>query len=148
MFPRFSSKAASPWLPPAVAGIGTAGFAVVEDALSPAFLGATRDALYRAQEAIHREIGEDKLRRAGEIGVLRLMMKFDPHFFAFLDLPELREAVDSLLSPTAILHLQNGFVLPPSPPGGNPKLFQNQFHQDFRRVLNGYLMSVNVFLER
>src|SRR5437868_4122288 len=111
MFPRFSSKAASPWLSPAVEAIRVAGFAVVEDVLSPEFIAETSDALYRVQEAIRREVGEDRLRRAGEIGVLRLMMRHDHHFFGFLDLPELRSAIDALLSPTSILHLQNGFIL-------------------------------------
>ncbi|MXI81524.1 hypothetical protein GR254_19405, partial [Mycobacterium tuberculosis] len=31
---------------------------------------------------------------AGEVGVLRLMMKYDPHFFTFLEIPEVLSIVD------------------------------------------------------
>lgn len=40
-----------------------------------------------------------------------------------------------------MLHLQNGFVLPPEAPAD---VFQRRFHMDFPRVLDGYLASVNV----
>jgi ectoine hydroxylase-related dioxygenase (phytanoyl-CoA dioxygenase family) len=53
--------------------------------------------------------------------------------------------VDALLSDTAILHLQNGLVLPSFAPGEAPDVFQRRFHRDFPRVLDGYLMSVNTF---
>ena len=64
------------------------GYAVVESVLSDSFLKTTREAMYRAQEAIWRDVGEERLRRAGELGVLRLMMKYDAHFFKFLEIPE------------------------------------------------------------
>jgi hypothetical protein len=47
MFSLFSSKAVSRWFPPAAEAMRMAGIAVVEEALPPAFLGATRHALYR-----------------------------------------------------------------------------------------------------
>lgn len=49
-----------------------------------------------------------------------------------------------MLSETAILHLQNGFILPSFPPFSTPDVFQNAFHQDFPRVLSGYIASVNI----
>jgi ectoine hydroxylase-related dioxygenase (phytanoyl-CoA dioxygenase family) len=116
----------------------------VEGVLEADFLEATRAAMYRAQAAILREVGRERLERAGELGVLRLMLRFEEHFFRFLEIPELLAVVDATVSETAILHLQNGFILPSFPPGGAPAVFQNQFHQDFPRVLGGYLMSVNV----
>jgi ectoine hydroxylase-related dioxygenase (phytanoyl-CoA dioxygenase family) len=72
------------------------------------------------------------------------MMKYDPHFFQFLEIPELLEVVDNSVSQKAIMHLQNGFILPSSPKEQTPTLFQNRFHQDFPRVLNGYVASINV----
>jgi len=45
---------------------------------------------------------------------------------------------------TAVLHLQNGFVLPAFDGNEAPSVFQNSFHRDFPRVLNGYLASVNI----
>jgi len=52
--------------------------------------------------------------------------------------------VDHYLGTTAILHLQNGFILP-STSTHDGSLFQSTFHRDFPRVLNGYLMSINAF---
>lgn len=124
--------------------VSTLGYAVVEGVLSRSFLESTRDAMYRTQEAIVRELGQERLERAGERGVLRLMMKYDPHFFQFLEIPEALEIVDNTVSNTAIMHLQNGFILPSSPKEETPTIFQNKFHQDFPRVLNGYVASINV----
>lgn len=124
--------------------VGTLGYAVVEGVLSASFLNSTRDAMYRTQDQIVRDVGKERLERAGERGVLRLMMKYDPHFFQFLEIPEVLEIVDNTVSNTAIMHLQNGFILPTSPKEETPTIFQNRFHQDFPRVLNGYVASINV----
>ena len=120
------------------------GYCVVEDVLSPALVAELRAAMYRAQKRIVAEVGEERLRRAGETGVLRLMMKFEPVCLRLLEVPEMLAVVDHHLGNTAILHLQNGFILPSS---GAPErgLFQSTFHRDFPRVLNGYLMSLNTF---
>ena len=122
----------------------TNGYAIVESVLSDSFLQATRDAMYRVQEAIWRDVGQERLHRAGEAGVLRLMLKYDPHFFKFLELPQVLAIVDGTVSNTAIMHLQNGFILPSLPAGQTPAIFQNTFHQDFPRVLNGYVASINI----
>jgi len=131
------------WLKNVLASVSTHGYAVVEDVLSTSFIELTRNAMYRTQEQILRDVGKDRLDRAGEVGVLRLMMKYDPHFFKFLEISELLEIIDSTVSNTAIMHLQNGFILPSLTKELTPKLFQNSFHQDFPRVLNGYLASIN-----
>ena len=132
------------WLRNVLESVTTLGYAVVEGVLSTAFIESTRQAMYRTQEKILRDVGQERLDRAGESGVLRLMMKYDPHFFQFLEIPELLAVVDSSVSQTAIMHLQNGFILPPSPKEQKPQLFQHRFHQDFPRVLNGYVASINV----
>jgi ectoine hydroxylase-related dioxygenase (phytanoyl-CoA dioxygenase family) len=132
------------WLVQTVEALGCTGCAVVEAVLQPSVVEATRAAMYDVQEKILYELGEDRLRVAGELGVLRLMMKYEPRFFAFLELPEVLAVVDSTVSETAILHLQNGFILPSFAADETPPVFQNRFHQDFPRVLNGYLASVNV----
>ena len=134
----------SEWLSNVLESVNTFGHAVVEGVLSRSFIESTRDAMYRTQEAIRRELGEERLLQAGELGVLRLMMRFDSHFFKFLEVPELLAIIDNTVSDTAIMHLQNGFILPSVPPGQTPAIFQHSFHQDFPRVLNGYLASVNL----
>jgi ectoine hydroxylase-related dioxygenase (phytanoyl-CoA dioxygenase family) len=133
------------WLERALASLRESGAAVVEGVLDAEFLDETRRAMYRAQAGILQEVDRSRLEQAGELGVLRLMVRFDAHFYRFLELPELLALVDATLSPTAILHLQNGFILPSFPEGGAPTVFQNRFHQDFPRVLNGYLASLNAF---
>lgn len=120
------------------------GYAVVTGVLNEELLAEAREALYRTQERIRLDVGPERLERAGELGVLRLMMRYDDHFLRYLELPELLAVIDSTVSNTAILHLQNGFVLPSLPAGTKAEVFQRTFHMDFRRVLNGYLMSVNV----
>jgi ectoine hydroxylase-related dioxygenase (phytanoyl-CoA dioxygenase family) len=133
------------WLEPAVASLRAVGCTVVTDVLDDGFLDRTREAMYGAQREIRDEVGEDKLARAGELGVLRLMLLSDDHFFRFLELPEALAIVDSTVSDTAILHLQNGLVLPSFPEGDVPETFQTTFHQDFPRYLKGYVASINLF---
>ncbi len=132
------------WLVKALEQLRNEGYAVVGGVLHQSFIQATRDAMYRAQEKIVRDVGSDRLTRAGEKGVLRLMVKYDPHFFAFLEIPELLAVVDETVGKTAIMHLQNGFILPSFGKNQAPTIFQNSFHQDFPRVLNGYVASMNV----
>jgi ectoine hydroxylase-related dioxygenase (phytanoyl-CoA dioxygenase family) len=132
------------WLPIALEGIRHQGFAIVEGVLNEEFVTQTRDALYDVRDRIHKDVGKERLLRAGELGVLRLMMKYQPFFARFLEIPELLAVIDATVSPTAIMHLQNGFILPPFSPGSAPNVFQNQFHMDFPRVLNGYLASINI----
>ena len=43
------------------------------------------------------------------------------------------------------MHLQNGFILPSTSAQNTPNIFQNSFHRDFNRYMNGYLASINTF---
>ena len=132
------------WLPEALESLRDVGYAVVEDVLDPLFLDATRSAMYCTQRRILEDVGPERLERAGEVGVLRLMLRYDEHFFRMLEIEEMLAVVDATVSPTAVLHLQNGFVLPTCASGAAPDVFQTRFHMDFPRVLNGYLTSVNI----
>jgi ectoine hydroxylase-related dioxygenase (phytanoyl-CoA dioxygenase family) len=131
------------WLAMTLEAIRHQGGAVVTGVMSTDFVALTREHLYRVQDTIYNTVGKHRLERAGELGVLRLMFKYDPFFFRFLEIPELLSVIDHTLSETAILHLQNGFILPSFPPGQRPEVFQNRFHMDFPRVLNGSVMSIN-----
>lgn len=122
------------------------GYVVVEDVMDDAMLTVTENAMYGVRDAIASELGEARLARAGELGVLRLMMQFDPWFIELLNMPSMLSIVDATVSETAVLHLQNGFVLPSYDDVDAPQVFQNRFHRDFPRVLNGYMASVNVLL--
>jgi ectoine hydroxylase-related dioxygenase (phytanoyl-CoA dioxygenase family) len=123
----------------------TAGCAVVEDAIPPVLLDAVAEGLDRGLEHVHETIGSERLRQSGEIGVVRAPMLASPVFYELLALPAVLALVDATVSPTAILHVQNGFVLPPAQPD-HQGTFQRNFHRDFPRVLNGYVCSVNTLL--
>src|SRR5258707_6464830 len=132
------------WLRSVAEVVRKEGYCVVENVLGTGLVEELRAAMYRAQKRVVAEVGAERLRRAGELGVLRLMMKFEPLCLKLLEIPEMLAVVDHHLGATAILHLQNGFILPSSAArdGG---VFQSTFHRDFPRVLNGYLMSINAF---
>lgn len=142
----FQPQNDSSWLGKVLTSLQKDGFAVVGGVVDGELLRWTRDAMYRVRDAIQKEVGRDRLERAGEMGVLRLMMRFEPGFTRFLELPEVLAVVGATVSPTAVMHLQNGFILPSHPPGQNPQVFQNQFHMDFPRVLNAYMASVNCYI--
>lgn len=113
------------------------GVAVVEGVLEQALLGRLRMAMFKAGLGIEQEIGKERLEAAGELGVLRLMFKYDQTFYKLLELQEVLSVVDHLLGNCAILHVQNGLMLP-SGAGG---VFQTKLHQDFKRDVG--LVSIN-----
>jgi ectoine hydroxylase-related dioxygenase (phytanoyl-CoA dioxygenase family) len=137
------SASNSEWLPRTLESLRFAGCAVVTDVVDSDTLAQTRDAARETQKRIRGDVGEDRLERAGELGVLRLMLAYEPFFIRYLELPEVLAVVDATVSETAILHLQNGLVLPPVT-DDTPDVFQLRFHMDFPRVL-GELMSINTF---
>ena len=134
------------WLARALENMRVEGFAAVGPVLDDRMLERVRKAMYGAQTAIIADIGPDRLQRAGELGVLRLVSKYDQVFLDLLALPEILAVVDATVLPTGILHLQNGFILPSFKAGEGPKVFQNRYHMDFPRILNGYVASINVML--
>jgi ectoine hydroxylase-related dioxygenase (phytanoyl-CoA dioxygenase family) len=136
---------ADSWLETVHAGLQCEGVVVVDHVIDDALLVRVRDAMYRVHEEIKADVGSERLERAGELGVLRLMLRYDPVFYRLLELPHVLSVVDATLSETAVLHLQNGLVLSPLA-GDAPDVFQLRFHRDFPRILNGYPMSVNTFL--
>lgn len=140
-----NSRMQENWLALALWALESEGCCVVEGVLEKTLIGRLADAMYTVRKQILEAIGSERLERAGEVGVLRLMLKFDPIFFRLLQLPQVLAIVDATVSPTAILHLQNGFILPSFHRDGAPKVFQNSFHRDFPRHLNGYMASVNTF---
>jgi ectoine hydroxylase-related dioxygenase (phytanoyl-CoA dioxygenase family) len=120
------------------------GYGVVEDVLGADFRERTRDAVYTARAKAADEIGADRLEAHNELGVARIPMKFDDHFFRFLELEELLAVVDSTLGDSAILNRQGGLILPSFPPGEAPSKPQNRLHQEFRWPIEGYLPALNV----
>ncbi|HEV2140171.1 MAG TPA: phytanoyl-CoA dioxygenase family protein, partial [Candidatus Dormibacteraeota bacterium] len=146
MEPIVDCRSDPDWLPRALEFVRLLGYSAVSGVLDAALLGRVRSAMYRVQDEISADVGRGRLQRAGELGVLRLVAKYDQVFLDLLALPEILAVIDATVGETAILHLQNGFILPSFQPGEAPSVFQNRYHMDFPRVLNGYLMSINVML--
>ncbi len=142
---RVSPHADSDWLALVAEAVRYEGCAVVTDVLAPELVARTRDAMYDVQRQIREELGPERLAAAGEIGVLRLMARYDAFFLRLIVLPEMLAILEQTVSATAILHLQNGFILPPSD-GADAAAFQRSFHRDFPRHLNGHLASINMLL--
>ena len=125
--------------------LGKDGYCVIENVLGPALIEELRAAMYRAQARIVAEVGAERLERAGEIGVLRLMLKYEPVFLRLLELPEMLAVVDQRLGKTAILHLQNGFILPSLRARPSAGCSRAASTATSRACSNGYLMSLNTF---
>lgn len=134
------------WLGLTLDALEYVGYEIVCDVFGPGELVATREAMRRAHDQIVATVGEERLARSGELGVLRLMGKHEPSLLALLEKPELLAIVDGTVSPTAVLHLQNGFILPSVNPADVPDTFQMSFHRDFPRQLGGYVASINCLL--
>jgi ectoine hydroxylase-related dioxygenase (phytanoyl-CoA dioxygenase family) len=133
------------WLSQSLRGLKTDGCAIIEGVLDKEFLSVTEERMYGVQKKIWQVLGKERLERAGELGILRIMPKFDNFFLKYLEIPEVLRLVDEVLSPTAILQVQQGSILPSFPKGQAPPVFQNLFHMDFPRYLNGYLAAFNIF---
>ena len=99
------------WLDKTTQLVQHLGLAIIEDILDHDFCQETKVRMYSVKNIILNEVGAHRLKQAGELGQLRLMMKVDPFFAQFLEIPRLLHLIDEILSPTAIMHLQNGFIL-------------------------------------
>src|SRR5437762_2887660 len=109
---RVNCRTQFDWLVQTVNAVRTVGYMIVEGVLNADFLTQTRERMYAVQKRIQDDVGKERLTRAGELGVLRNMMKYDEFFLQYLELPKVLQVVDATVSSTAILHLQNGFILP------------------------------------
>ena len=63
------------WLRACAHAVKEEGYCLVEGVLPARDIESARAAMYRAQQRIVAEVGAARLERAGELGVLRLMMK-------------------------------------------------------------------------
>jgi ectoine hydroxylase-related dioxygenase (phytanoyl-CoA dioxygenase family) len=133
------------YLDPVMAALREDGCAVVANVVDADTRALVRQGLYAGLELARERVGDAALRRSGELGVIRAPMLASDVFFRLLEIPAILDVVDAALAPTAILHLQNGFVLPPAAPG-DAERFQRRFHRDFPRVLNGYVCSINTLI--
>ena len=97
--PAVHCKTDADWLEQAIAHLDEVGFVAVEGVLDPAFIERVRPAMYRSEEKILGDIGRERVERAGDGGVVRLMMDSDPVFFEFLEIPEVLPSSTERLRP-------------------------------------------------
>jgi ectoine hydroxylase-related dioxygenase (phytanoyl-CoA dioxygenase family) len=140
-----SAKSEPDWLENALEGLKYAGAAIITDVLDALLLDRVRAAMYDAQTRTLEEVGQERLDRAREVGVMRVMLSYDPVFAELLELPEILAVIDNTVSDTAVMHLQNGLILPPYD-GAAGDILQYTFHMDFPRYMDGYMASVNTML--
>jgi ectoine hydroxylase-related dioxygenase (phytanoyl-CoA dioxygenase family) len=132
-------------LPQVLAELTHQGFARMDGFIPTEMLAELRERVPRVLEQVRETVGSERLARAGERGVIRCPMLFDPYFLKVLELPHLLSLVDATVGPTAILHLQNAFATPPRPEA-EANAFQEKWHPDIYRVVNKAVMSINVFI--
>jgi ectoine hydroxylase-related dioxygenase (phytanoyl-CoA dioxygenase family) len=138
-------KTEADWLENTLDALKYAGAAILTDVLDSVLLQRIRAAMYVAQARTLEEVGQERLDRAREVGVMRVMLSYDPVFAELLQVPELVAVVDNMVSETAVMHLQNGLILPPYD-GRATDILQYTFHMDFPRYMEGYIASVNTML--
>lgn len=127
--------------------ISSSGICIIEDVFEKSFVQKLANVMYETKDKIIQKIGNERLEYAGELGVLRTPMVFNDIFYQILENKVILSIVDEILSSNSILHLQNGFILPSFRDiDKTPKKFQNSYHMDFKRVLNGYLCSLNIMI--
>ena len=120
------------------------GFCVVENVIDIQSCEFGIEALKSSYKQIETLIGQDRLNLAGEVGVVRAPMAFDP-IFTLLENNN-SDYSENIIDNTSILHLQNGFIFPKYNPNNEVSNFQNTFHADYPRYHNGYIASLNVLI--
>lgn len=118
----------------------TLGFAVVDDVLSGEAVEQAKESVQTARKGLVAEVGEQALSSA-DWNVLVLPMKFDPHFYQLMIVPEMLAVVDSILSPAAILRFQVASILPPAAVRHPSR--QNDFHTNFKWLTPGYTVALD-----
>ena len=135
------------WVTRAMQILNTDGVIVIESVVSADVCAHLRSSAARALQIMEGEIGVERLKRAGESGVIRFPLQFDGAFEILLDRPEVSSLVEGFLNEHAICHLMNAILLGPirKSERSEAKLFQSQYHRDFPRHLGGKPLSVNSF---
>jgi len=134
------------WLLEASELVKQNGFCLVTNILSEGDCKRGISSLLGSYEKVVKLIGVDRLKRAGEEGVIRGPMSFDKFFFELLHNIKVQKISEILLSKTSVLHLQNGFIFPKNNLNRQLPEFQYRFHPDYPRYHNGYVASVNVLI--
>jgi ectoine hydroxylase-related dioxygenase (phytanoyl-CoA dioxygenase family) len=135
------------WVTRAMQLLETDGVLVVESIISTDDCASLKASALRALQSVKSEIGLERLKRAGESGVIRFPLQFDDAFEILLDRVDVLSLVEGFLDQHAICHLMNAIVLETTKESGpnDEELFQSQYHRDFPRCFGGKPLSINSF---
>ena len=118
------------------------GYFIKEKLLSNAIckdISADLDRLWQTQIKTY---GEDLLRKIGDWGQIRGVMKDSQNLRELILNKDISEWVDQIVGETCILHLQNGIVLHPLKDHNQAK-----YHKDFPKdFLSSKTLSLNTFI--
>src|SRR5947207_16027039 len=103
---RVNCRTQSDWLLQTVNAVRTAGYMIVEGVLDASFVAETRDRMYAVQKKIQGDVGKDRLTRAGELGVLRNMMKYDEGVLKYRELPYGLQVLYAMVATTGIMNIE------------------------------------------
>ncbi|HTD09372.1 MAG TPA: hypothetical protein VK680_10810, partial [Solirubrobacteraceae bacterium] len=90
-----TSKNDPDWLSQTQEALRYSGGAIVTDVLTRELCERIRSAMYAVQDRTVKELGRERLARAPELGVLRIMVDYDPIFLDLLALPEMLAIIDA-----------------------------------------------------
>ncbi len=140
---NYTADCKSPdWLKTTCFYLETLGFAVVENVLPAAIIDRTCNTLFEVREKIKATVGEERL-KAAEWNVLLLLMKYDQYFYTLLETQPMLALVDEILSPSAILRVQGGSVIPPIAIETSGHFRQSMYHTNFRWDTAGYRVTLD-----
>jgi ectoine hydroxylase-related dioxygenase (phytanoyl-CoA dioxygenase family) len=130
------------WLAEALALLTEVGLAIVLDVVTPEDRERTHIGVSRVREAQRVDVASTRLEAALARGDrdLRMLPRYDPFFFTFLECPQQLAILDAFLSPTAILRFQQASVIA----AGSDPMRPGPWHINFRRVLHGYRAALEV----
>lgn len=126
--------------------IDSHGVFAMESVLDDKQIEYYKNALFDVEKKMIADIGESKFLQARKNGdnALRLMMKYNPAFYEFLEIPMLVETVHHLLSDMAILKFQNGFIQRSPADIADKDMSQRQYHMNTRQFHSDIMTSLDV----
>lgn len=126
--------------------IDSHGVFAMESVLDADEIEYYKNALFDVEKKMIADIGESKFLQARKNGdnALRLMMKYNPAFYKFLEIPLLVETVHHVLSDMAILKFQNGFIQRSPSDSADKGMSQRQFHMNTRQFHGDVMTSIDV----
>ncbi|MBX9685604.1 MAG: phytanoyl-CoA dioxygenase family protein [Candidatus Obscuribacterales bacterium] len=112
------------------------GFAVLESVISKELCADTLLRIEKIAEQLNSEHRKLGLPADSGLAFIPALMSFDPHFFQFLEIPELLETAEFWLGKDGILRNQFAQFVEPQKSEHEERLIFHRFHRNFRHLLD------------